>query len=62
MTTLIDEPTSRKVLRLPESLAREINRFRHKQELPSENEAMRVLLRYGLIAAKHETASRRERS
>jgi len=59
VTTLDDEPMARKVLRVPQSMAHEINRWRHKQEIASENEAMRQLLRQALDAQRAAKPARK---
>jgi metal-responsive CopG/Arc/MetJ family transcriptional regulator len=38
----------RKIINLPEDMAREISEFRHTHRLPSENEAIRQLLQFAL--------------
>lgn len=48
----------RKIINLPEDMAREIFEFRHTHRLPSENEAIRQLLRFALEKSKDDDASR----
>ena len=46
----------RKIINLPEDLAREISEFQHTHRLPSENEAIRRLLRFALEQSKDDAA------
>ncbi len=50
MTSISDEPIHKLMIRVPESLRREINRWRHANEIASMNEAIRQLLRERLNA------------
>jgi recombinational DNA repair protein (RecF pathway) len=47
---LSDEPIYKLMVRVPESLRRDINRWRHANEIASMNEAIRQLLRERLDA------------
>jgi hypothetical protein len=47
----------RKIINLPEDLAREISEFQHTHRLPSENEAIRRLLRFALEKSQDDNAS-----
>lgn len=54
-----DEPIHKMMVRIPESLRRDLLRWRYANEVPSMNEAVRGLLRKGLEA---DRKPRRERA
>lgn len=58
MTSISDEPMHKMMLRMPESLRRDIMRYRVVQEIPSATQAIRLLLRRGLDAER-DAAKRR---
>ena len=51
------KPPVKKLLALPEELAKQISEYRHDQRIPSANEAMRRLITLGLAAAQPQEAS-----
>lgn len=58
MASVSDEPVHKMMIRVPESLRRDILRWRHANEIASMNEAVRGLLRMALDADR--AASRRK--
>jgi hypothetical protein len=48
----------RKLINLSEDLAREISEFHHTHRLPSENEAIRWLLRFALEKSKDDAITK----